>query len=107
MLIPYDNAYAESFVKTLKYEEVPLNDYDTLQEARASIAHFLENVYNHKRLHSALGYLPPAEFEYNRTKPTAQNVGAVSKAGTGLSLLAGKTDLKAKIQERQRNIILT
>jgi putative transposase len=60
---PYDNAQAESFMKTLKYEEVYLNDYETLAEAGASIGHFLEEVYNRKRLHSALGYRPPAEFE--------------------------------------------
>ncbi len=64
---PYDNAYAESFIKTLKYEEVYLNDYETLAEARASIDHFLREVYNEKRLHSALGYLPPVEFEQTRT----------------------------------------
>ena len=55
---PYDNAQAERFMKTLKYEEVHVNDYEHLAEARASIGHFLEQVYNHKRLHSALGYRP-------------------------------------------------
>jgi putative transposase len=60
---PYDNAYCESFMKTLKYEEVFTSDYRDLAEARASIAAFLERVYNRKRLHSALGYVPPAEFE--------------------------------------------
>ncbi|GAC1658504.1 MAG: IS3 family transposase [Acidobacteriaceae bacterium] len=66
---PYDNAYAESFIKTLKYEEVYLNDYESLSEARASIDHFLEEVYNQKRLHSALGYLPPVEFEQTQSSP--------------------------------------
>jgi putative transposase len=60
---PYDNAACESFMKTLKYEEVYRNEYRDFQEARASIGEFLECVYNQKRLHSALGYLPPAEFE--------------------------------------------
>ncbi len=60
---PYDNAKAESFMKTLKMEEVYLYEYEDLFEARARIGHFLEEVYNQKRLHSALGYLPPAEFE--------------------------------------------
>lgn len=60
---PYDNAYAESFIKTLKYEEVYLGEYATLPEARRRIGHFLDAVYNQKRLHSALGYRPPAEFE--------------------------------------------
>jgi len=60
---PYDNARAESFMKTLKYEEVYRQEYRDLAEARASIQHFIEKVYNEKRLHSALGYRPPAEFE--------------------------------------------
>jgi putative transposase len=60
---PYDNATCESFLKTLKYEEVYRSEYRDLDEARASIGTFLEKVYNQKRLHSALGYLPPAEFE--------------------------------------------
>ena len=60
---PYDNAKAESFIKTLKFEEVYLYEYEDLSEARSRIGHFLEEVYNQKRLHSALGYMPPAEFE--------------------------------------------
>jgi putative transposase len=60
---PWDNAACESFMKTLKYEEVLRNEYRDLREAKASIGEFLEKVYNEKRLHSALGYLPPAEFE--------------------------------------------
>ena len=60
---PWDNAACESFMKTLKYEEVLRNEYRDLAEARASIRQFLEKIYNNQRLHSALGYLPPAEFE--------------------------------------------
>ena len=60
---PWDNAACESFIKTLKYEEVYRTEYRGLAEAQASIGTFLEKVYNQKRLHSALGYLPPAEFE--------------------------------------------
>jgi transposase InsO family protein len=61
---PYDNAQAESFIKTLKYEEVYRTEYRSLEDARASIGEFLEKIYNHKRLHSALGYRPPVEFEH-------------------------------------------
>ena len=64
---PYDNAACESFMKTLKYEEVYRNEYRDFQEAQARLGEFLDRVYNQKRLHSALGYLPPAEFE-NGTK---------------------------------------
>ena len=60
---PYDNAKAERFMRTLKYEEVYLNDYETFAEVLVSVEHFIEAVYNRKRLHSAIGYLPPAEFE--------------------------------------------
>jgi len=68
---PYDNAACESFMKTLKYEEVYRNEYRDLAEVRAAIGEFLEKVYNRKRLHSALGYVPPAEFE---AQLTAQNL---------------------------------
>jgi len=60
---PYDNAKAESFFKTLKQEEVYLKQYQTFEEAQANIGQFIEDVYNTKRLHSSLGYVPPIEFE--------------------------------------------
>jgi transposase InsO family protein len=60
---PWENARAESFMKTLKSEEVDLRQYRDLEDARTSIADFLERIYNGKRLHSALGYLSPVAFE--------------------------------------------
>jgi putative transposase len=69
---PYDNAQAESFMKTLKYEEVYRTEYRNLDEARASISEFLEKIYNQERLHSALGYRPPVEFERGLRKPAGK-----------------------------------
>ena len=60
---PYDNAVAESFMKTLKTEEVYLSEYRTLDDVQSRLPYFIEQVYNRKRLHSALGYRPPDEFE--------------------------------------------
>lgn len=60
---PYDNPQAERVIRTIKYDEVYLSDYQTLIEARASIGHFIEEVYDRKRLHSVLGYKTPFEFE--------------------------------------------
>jgi putative transposase len=62
---PYDNAKAESFMKTLKQEEVDGSAYRDADEARREIGAFLEQIYNRQRLHSALDYRPPAEFEAN------------------------------------------
>jgi len=71
---PWDNAACESFMKTLKYEEVFRSEYRDLQEALLSIREFLEKIYNQKRLHSALGYLPPAEFERNPKEAAARQL---------------------------------
>ena len=71
---PWENGRAESFMKTLKAEEVSLKQYRDIEQARRSIGHFIEDVYNQHRLHSALGYLSPAQFELNCVnQPTQSN----------------------------------
>ena len=75
---PYDNATCESFMKTLKYEEVYRQEYRDLAEARASIDRFIEKTYNGKRLHSALGYRPPVEFESSFSIPTTSQPGVTA-----------------------------
>jgi putative transposase len=74
----YDNSLAESFIKTLKYEEVYRTEYHNLEEAKASIEQFLEKIYNQKRLHSALGYRPPREFEKSLSVSASRARGAVA-----------------------------
>ena len=60
---PYDNAFAESFINTLKIEEVYRNEYESFEDALRNIWHFIEDVHNQKRLHSAMGYKSPIQFE--------------------------------------------
>jgi putative transposase len=74
----YDNARAESFIKTLKYEEVYRTEYRNLEEAKASIQEFLEKIYNQERLHSALGYRPPREFEQSLSVSSRGKRGAAA-----------------------------
>ena len=69
---PYDNAYVESFFKTLKQEEVYLWQYETYFDVITRIPDFIEDVYNRKRLHSALGYRPPEEYEKLLTENASQ-----------------------------------
>jgi putative transposase len=73
---PYDNAQAESFMKTLKYEEIYRNEYLGFDDALTSIGEFINVVYNERRLHSSLGYKPPAEFERTATLPAAASAAA-------------------------------
>jgi len=73
---PYDNAQAESFFKTLKHEEVNLTQYRNFEEAAARLPAFIEEVYNRERLHSALGYVSPVEFEESLERTTAAEKSA-------------------------------
>jgi putative transposase len=68
---PWDNAPAESFMKTLKQEEVDGRTYRTIGEAKSAIGNFIDHVYNTQRLHSALNYQAPVAFEANRATPLA------------------------------------
>lgn len=68
----WQNGYAERLMRTIKEEEVDLSDYDDYHDAYQQLGHFLDEVYMHKRIHSSLGYLTPAEFEDQwRAQPTA------------------------------------
>ena len=69
---PYDNASCESFIKTLKREEIYANEYRDLEHLRSNIEEFIERYYNQKRLHSALGYRSPEEFEQQATSSNAE-----------------------------------
>jgi len=71
---PYDNAFIESFFKSLKAEEVYLWEYETYSDVTDRIPYFIEDVYNSKRLHSSLGYMPPEEFEHIFIEKNSCNV---------------------------------
>ena len=74
---PYDNASCESFIKTLKREEIYANEYENLEHLRNNLEEFIERYYNGKRLHSALGYCSPEEFEQRtRNESEATTLGA-------------------------------
>ena len=87
---PYDNAFMESFYKTLKYEEVHLWNYETYEDVIERLPFFLEEVYNRKRLHSSIGYVPPNEFEaaVQNMKPADR---PVLQSVTGILQFAGRT----------------
>jgi len=92
---PYDNAWAESFMKTLKAEEVDGRRYRDVEDARASIATFIENIYNQQRLHSALGYASPIEFETQLLS---------SKPDLGTRSVFTKKEKRSKKERKQRPV---
>ena len=75
---PYDNARCESFIKTLKREEIYANAYENLEHLRANIEIFTEQYYNQQRLHSALGYRSPEEFERQAQDQSAADANAAT-----------------------------
>ena len=93
---PTENGYAERLIRTVKEEEVALSDYDGYAEARIQIGRFLDDVYRHKRIHSALGYLTPAEFEHNWHE---QNASDLPKNEHGKSVqLQGRSTLRPRAE---------
>jgi putative transposase len=76
---PYDNAFVESFMKTLKVEEVYLREYRTYPDVVDSVPRFIEAVYNAKRLHSSLGYRSPEEFEAEQTSKTFDTMNSLKE----------------------------
>ena len=93
---PYDNASCESFIKTLKREEIRANSYKNLEHLRANIEVFIEQYYNQQRLHSALGYRSPEEFELQ-----AQcQIGAADSKGATITFVADRTQSSTGMPEQ-------
>lgn len=72
---PYDNAWAESFMRILKYEEIYLSEYETYEDVVSRLPRFIEEIYNRKRIHSSIGYLTPEEFEWQIRNRKTQETG--------------------------------
>ena len=104
---PYDNAHMESFFKTLKYEEVHLSNYETYDDALEQLPHFIEEVYNKKRLHSALGYLPPEEYEMTIQQPKNTDRAPPQIPVNSLLLEGGAVQSVKRIREKLKEAFHT
>ena len=103
---PYDNAKAESFMKTLKAEEVNGKDYQSLEEARRDIGAFIEVVYNRRRLHSAIGYQPPVEFEDDlRQARQRETTNPCSCHRISRVSANGRSPVRAPVAHHHRNTV--
>ncbi len=91
---PYDNAHMESFFKSLKYDEVHLHNYENFEDALKRLPHYIDTIYNQRRLHSSLGYCPPEEFENHekrrqRSESQIDNIVLIDRRPLNQAALAG------------------